>query len=177
MESSSQDRNLPASERKLQKARDDGQVARSRDLSHLAVLGGGALSLMILTLTGIPLFYPEAPWAAPLMSALGGPHRAGLIHRSSAVVFGSVFIWHLAYIGVNIARDWKNFRIFGPNSLVPGLQDLKDIVAMFKWFFGQAPRPVFDRWTYWEKFDYWAPFWGVTIIGVSGLMMWLPQPL
>jgi flagellar biosynthetic protein FlhB len=45
---SSQDRNLPASERKLQKARDDGQVARSRDLSHLAVLGAGALSLMVL---------------------------------------------------------------------------------------------------------------------------------
>lgn len=45
---SSQDRNLPASERKLQKARDDGQVTRSRDLSHLAVLGAGALSLMVL---------------------------------------------------------------------------------------------------------------------------------
>ena len=49
MEPSSQDRNLPASERKLQKARDDGQVARSRDLSHLAVLGGGSLALMGLT--------------------------------------------------------------------------------------------------------------------------------
>ncbi len=48
MESSSQDRNLPASERKLKKARDDGQVARSRDLSHLAVLGTGAVSLMVL---------------------------------------------------------------------------------------------------------------------------------
>ena len=48
MESSSQDRNLPASERKLKKARDDGQVTRSRDLSHLAVLGAGALSLMSL---------------------------------------------------------------------------------------------------------------------------------
>jgi hypothetical protein len=34
---------------------------------------------------------------------------------------------------------------------------------------------VFDHWTYWEKFDYWAPFWGVTIIGASGLMMWLPN--
>jgi cytochrome b subunit of formate dehydrogenase len=34
---------------------------------------------------------------------------------------------------------------------------------------------VFDRWTYWEKFDYWAPFWGVTIIGVSGIMMWVPH--
>jgi cytochrome b subunit of formate dehydrogenase len=64
--------------------------------------------------------------------------------------------------------------VFGPTSLIPGLQDLKDIIAMFKWFFGQGPRPVFDRWTYWEKFDYWAPFWGVTIIGVSGLVMWLP---
>lgn len=46
MESSSQDRNLPATERKLKKARDDGQVARSRDLSHLAVLGTGALALL-----------------------------------------------------------------------------------------------------------------------------------
>jgi flagellar biosynthetic protein FlhB len=49
MESSSQDRNLPASERKLQKARDDGQVTRSRDLTHLAVLGTGALSLLALS--------------------------------------------------------------------------------------------------------------------------------
>lgn len=40
MESNSQDRNLPATERKLQKAIDDGQVTRSRDLGvHLAVLG------------------------------------------------------------------------------------------------------------------------------------------
>jgi flagellar biosynthetic protein FlhB len=48
MESSSQDRNLPASERKLKKARDDGQVNRSTDLSHLAVLGVGAMAVLIL---------------------------------------------------------------------------------------------------------------------------------
>jgi flagellar biosynthetic protein FlhB len=53
MESSSQDRNLPASERKLQKARDDGQVTRSQDLSHIAVLGSGSLALMGLA----PLMY------------------------------------------------------------------------------------------------------------------------
>ena len=45
---------------------------------------------------------------------------------------------------------------------------------MFKWFFGQGPRPVFDRWTYWEKFDYWAVFWGMAIIGGSGMMLWFP---
>jgi cytochrome b subunit of formate dehydrogenase len=134
-----------------------------------------ALSLMLLTLTGISLFYPEAPWAKPLINLLGGPKTAGIIHRTNAVIFASVFFWHLAYIGIGIARDWKRFKIFGPNSLIPGPQDILDIFAMFKWFLGLAPRPKFDRWTYWEKFDYWAPFWGVTIIGVSGLLMWVPH--
>ncbi|MCK5273103.1 MAG: cytochrome C, partial [Alphaproteobacteria bacterium] len=50
----------------------------------------------------------------------------------------------------------------------------RDMVAMFTWFFGRGPRPIFDRWAYWEKFDYWAPFWGMAIIGVSGAMMWFP---
>ncbi|MCX7042544.1 MAG: cytochrome c3 family protein [Gammaproteobacteria bacterium] len=133
-----------------------------------------AVSLMILTLTGIPLFYPDAPWAKPLMTLLGGPHIAGIIHRVNAVIFASVFFWHLFYMAAKNGRNWRNFKIFGPNSLIPGLQDLKDIVSMFKWFVGKGPRPVFDRWTYWEKFDYWAPFWGVTIIGASGLVMWIP---
>ncbi len=48
MDSGSQDRNLPASQRKLQKARDDGQVSRSEDLTHLAVLGAGGLAVLVL---------------------------------------------------------------------------------------------------------------------------------
>lgn len=48
MESSTQDRNLPATPRRLQKAREDGQVPRSRDLTHLVVLGGGLATLAIL---------------------------------------------------------------------------------------------------------------------------------
>ncbi|MEI8168492.1 MAG: cytochrome C [Rhodoferax sp.] len=134
-----------------------------------------ALSLMILTLTGMPLFYPSAPWASALMTALGGPHIAGLIHRVNAVIFAAVFFWHLFYMVWGIVRDWKNFKFFGPNSMIPNLKDGMDMLGMFKWFFGKGPRPQFDRWTYWEKFDYWAPFWGVTIIGVSGLVMWLPN--
>jgi cytochrome b subunit of formate dehydrogenase len=147
------------------------RFSRTWRIAHLVF----ALSLMMLTLTGIPLFFPEAPWAKPLMTMLGGPEMAGNIHRVNAVIFAGVFVWHLFYMAFKIGRDWRNFEIFGPNSLIPGLQDLKDIVAMFKWFFGLGPRPVFDRWTYWEKFDYWAPFWGVTIIGFSGLIMWVPS--
>ena len=29
--------------------------------------------------------------------------------------------------------------------------------------------------TYWEKFDYFAVFWGVFIIGSTGLMLWFPE--
>ena len=46
---SSQEKSLPATERKLQKTREDGQGARSRDLSHLAILGAGAGCLMVWT--------------------------------------------------------------------------------------------------------------------------------
>lgn len=52
MESSSQDKNLPATPQRLQKARRDGQVPNSKDLSNLAVLGGGALVLVALLPTG-----------------------------------------------------------------------------------------------------------------------------
>jgi flagellar biosynthetic protein FlhB len=40
-----QERNLPATEKKIRKAREDGQVARSRDLAHLLVVGGGGALL------------------------------------------------------------------------------------------------------------------------------------
>ena len=52
---------------------------------------------------------------------------------------------------------------------------MSDIKAMFKWFFFLGPKPAFDRWTYWEKFDFLAVFWGVAIIGTSGLVLWFPE--
>lgn len=134
-----------------------------------------AISLMILAATGISLLYATSPWAPTVMRALGGPESAGLVHRTFAVVFAIVFIGHLVYIIGRIAGNWKTFRLFGSYSMIPNWQDLKDIYLMFRWFFGIGPRPIFDRWTYWEKFDYWAPFWGVTIIGVSGAMLWFPE--
>ncbi len=131
-----------------------------------------AISLMILVLTGMTLFYADTSWAPVVSHWLGGPRVTGVIHRIFAVAFVAIFFWHLAYVVIRLGPKWRTFKLFGPYSLVPNLQDLYDIVAMFKWFFGFAPRPNFDRWTYWEKFDYWAPFWGVTIIGISGAMLW-----
>ncbi len=133
-----------------------------------------ALTLMILTLTGMAVLYSNTAWAPVVMDLIGGPKVAAIVHRTCAVIFATVFIVQLIYFALRIGRNWRTFQWFGPNSLVPRWQDLWDMIAMFKWFFGLGPRPVFDRWTYWEKFDYWAPFWGVTIIGVSGVMLWFP---
>ena len=134
-----------------------------------------ALTLMILTLTGMAVLYSNTTWAPVVIGALGGPKVAAIIHRTCAVIFATVFIIQLIYFALRIGRNWRTFQWFGPNSLVPRWQDLWDMIAMFKWFFNLGPRPVFDRWTYWEKFDYWAPFWGVTIIGVSGVLLWFPS--
>jgi cytochrome b subunit of formate dehydrogenase len=140
-------------------------------LAHLV----GALSIMTLALTGLSILFAESSWAPVVMKMLGGPKSAGIVHRIGAIGFMSVFFIHLIYFAIHIGRQWRNFEWFGPRSLVPNWQDLTDIGAMFRWFLGLGLRPMFDRFTYWEKFDYWAPFWGMMIIGISGVMMWLPE--
>ena len=47
-DSSAQDKQLPASARKLQKAREEGQVARSRDLGHFGSMATGLGLMMVL---------------------------------------------------------------------------------------------------------------------------------
>ena len=137
-------------------------------LAHLTF----AASTIVLLLTGMTLFYAGSFWAPAVSHALGGPRVTGLIHRVFAVAFISVFLAHLVYVTARIIQHRRTFKWFGPTSLVANPHDFVDIYLMFRWFVGAGPKPLFDKWTYWEKFDYWAPWWGVIIIGVSGAMMW-----
>ena len=134
----------------------------------------GAISIMLLVLTGTTVLYADSFWAPTVIRFLNGPENAALLHRAGAIGFMVIFFGHLIYFAIHIGRQWRTFRWFGPDSLVPRWQDFKDAYAMFLWFFGRGEKPLFDRWTYYEKFDYWAPFWGMFIIGVSGLMLWFP---
>ncbi len=61
MADDAQDRHLPASGRKIQKARSEGQVARSRDLGHLAALGAGLALLVAFA-------QPLTAWMGQLLS-------------------------------------------------------------------------------------------------------------
>jgi cytochrome b subunit of formate dehydrogenase len=139
-------------------------------IAHLAF----ALLTMTLVLTGTSALFSNTSWAPLVAKALGGASGMALIHRVAAALFVGIFVSHFIYVMQKLLRD-KNFRWFGPDSLVPNWKDLQDMIGMFKWFMGAGPKPRFDRWTYFEKFDYWAVFWGVTIIGGSGLMLAIPH--
>jgi cytochrome b subunit of formate dehydrogenase len=70
-------------------------------------------------------------------------------------------------------RSWWKF-IFGPESMMLNRRDWREFVGSLKWFVNKGPRPAYGRWTYWEKFDYFAVFWGVAVIGMTGLILWFP---
>ncbi len=132
-----------------------------------------AVSTMALVLTGTTLLFAHTGWAKAVMALLGGPENQAIVHRAAAIIWLGVFFTHLAIVIRNIARN-PDFHWFGPNSMLPNLQDLGDVKAMFAWFFGRRERPEFDRFAYWQKFDYWAPFWGVAVIGISGAILFNP---
>ncbi|MBF0391954.1 MAG: cytochrome C [Alphaproteobacteria bacterium] len=134
-----------------------------------------AISTMVLALTGTSLLFAHTDWAKAVVDFIGGPRVEAIIHRVAAVTWISIFFFHLWVAGANIWRNRASFKWFGSRSLLPNWKDLRDVIGMFRWFFGLSPRPEFDRWTYWQKFDYWAPFWGAMIIGVSGLIMFFPN--
>jgi cytochrome b subunit of formate dehydrogenase len=131
-------------------------------------------SFLTLALTGMPLLFPEAPWATTLANLLGGYRVTGVLHRIAAVTMMSVFATHLFRLAHRLFVRKDYGMLWGPRSLVPQPVDLIQLLQHFRWFVGLGPRPHFDRYSYWEKFDYWAVFWGMAIIGTSGLMLWFP---
>ncbi len=133
------------------------------------------LSFLGLAATGLPVLFSDAPWAPRMARVLGGYTVVHLMHRVFATVMIGVFSVHVWRLVTRVAIR-KDYGIFwGPRSMVPQPKDLADMYGHFRWFLGLGPRPAFDRFAYWEKFDYWAVFWGMAIIGGSGLMLWFPE--
>jgi len=127
---------------------------------------------MVLTLTGMVVMFPETGWATTLIKLFGGPDDFGYVHRTAAVVFLIAVFGHAGVVLLRLSKD-KDFDWFGHDSLLPRKKDWADMKGQFGWFFGKGDAaPRFDRWAYWEKFDYWAVYWGALVIGLSGLILW-----
>jgi cytochrome b subunit of formate dehydrogenase len=135
------------------------------------------ISFLTLALTGMSLKFSYTGWAVVLSKFFGGFESAGYLHRFAAVVMIGVFSTHL-YDLLKMKRkefgSWKKL-LSGDYSMVFNKKDLKDFIGSLKWFLGKGERPDYGRWTYWEKFDYFAVFWGMIIIGSTGLTLWFPE--
>ena len=132
-------------------------------LQHIAMF----LSVIALIITGIPLKYADTSWAIAFFRAIGGVEMSGLIHRAGASVLIGVGVAHLFY--TVIAREGRyNFL-----ELLPKVKDVTDVIHNVLYFFGfSKDRPKFGRFSYFEKFDYWAVYWGMVIMIGSGLILW-----
>ncbi len=133
------------------------------------------VSFLGIVVTGLPLLYSRSDWAVWLARVLGGFGVMGFSHRVFAILLTALFLYHLAQIlyWVLIRKEWG--VLWGSNSLVPQPRDIVDIVKNFLWFFGLGPRPKFGRFAYWEKFDYFAVFWGMPVIGMTGYILWFDE--
>lgn len=124
-------------------------------------------SCILLIITGLPLKFHDASWAPVVFSLMGGIKTSGLIHRIAATGLICVGTYHLGYIILSSYGRWN----FG--QLIPALKDFRDVFQQLKYFIGiSGERPKFRRFSYVEKFDYWAVYWGMVIMICSGAMLW-----
>ncbi|MDY0189870.1 MAG: cytochrome c3 family protein [Desulfuromonas sp.] len=143
---------------------------------HLLVI----VSFLLLSLTGLPLKFYDQHWAQVMMDFYGGTANAAYGHRIGACitfVYFGMALWlsfNFLFLRKDIPGMWLQ-RLFGPDSLMPNLRDIQDVTNMVRWFLHKGPKPTFERWNYWEKFDFIAVFWGMFAIGGSGLMLWFPE--
>lgn len=124
-------------------------------------------SVIILIITGLPIKFPNSSISKFMMSVMGGISTQGILHRIGAVLLIGFYVFHTLYTIFN--KDGRRDFV----QLLPKPRDIKDIFQMIKYFFGFAKdKPKFDRFSYIEKFDYWAVYWGGIVMVGSGLIMW-----
>ncbi|HEX6212432.1 MAG TPA: hypothetical protein VF136_16755 [Methylomirabilota bacterium] len=143
---------------------------RTERITHALLI----VSFLGLAATGLPLRFADEAWAAWLARFWGGVGAAGTLHRLCAALLIGVFLFHVGRVLVRLLVRRERGLLWGPSSMVPQPRDLAEMYQHFRWFLGRGTRPRFDHFTYWEKFDYWAVFWGMLIIGGSGLLLWFP---
>ncbi|MBE3575913.1 MAG: cytochrome b/b6 domain-containing protein [Firmicutes bacterium] len=129
-----------------------------------------ALSTAVLIITGFAIKYRHTFWAPGVVAAFGGFRNLFYAHLTAAVLLFISIAYHLVYLVCN----YRPRRDGWP--MMPTWQDVRDCIHHLKYLAGlEKERPHFGRYTYLEKFEYWAVGWGIVIMGISGLVLWFPE--
>ena len=145
-----------------------------------------ASCVIVLVLTGMPLKFHDTFWAQPVYAFFGGIKVAPIVHKIAGTVLLLLFVFHLGYIVYCIFADLiiplhkkKELKLVTvvksimTHPIMPSWKDVRDIIDLLKYLlFITNERPAGDKFTWKEKFDYWAPFWGIVIMVSTGLIMW-----
>jgi cytochrome b subunit of formate dehydrogenase len=136
------------------------RMTSSQRWQHLVLL----ISFTVLAITGFALKYPDS-WLSDIPGM--GEKVRGLVHRiAGAVMIGASF-YHLCY--AILSREGRRLIL----DLLPEPKDATDIVGVLRYYLGLGgSKPVFKRFTYAEKAEYWALVWGVMVMAVTGVMLW-----
>jgi cytochrome b subunit of formate dehydrogenase len=128
------------------------------------------VSCLVLIITGLPLKFHDTGWARLFFQLIGGVELSALIHRIGAIGLIGVGFFHLAYSAVTrIGR--RDFF-----ALIPMPKDVVDLYKMVRYYIGRSTEKArFGRFSYVEKFDYWAVYWGMVIMITSGLFLWFEE--
>ncbi len=129
------------------------------------------VTFLVQSATGLARMYIETAWGQQLAYLFGGYEASRTVHIYVGILMLVGFLIHIVYLLAKI--NWQRLAadLSGPDSLLPRFVDIKHFFQHVGWFVGLQKQPDFDRWGYWEKFDYWAVFWGMVVIGITGMML------
>ncbi len=126
-----------------------------------------AISVIFLMLTGLPMKFNELAISKAIISLFGGIDIARTIHHIAGAGLTLASIIHIFYI--TLTKEGRYNFI----ELLPKYKDVLDAIHNIKYFLGkEKERPKFGRFSYVEKFDYWAVYWGCVIMVGSGIALW-----
>lgn len=129
-----------------------------------------ATSFTTLVLTGWPLTTHGVGASHALVEVFGGFAATAIIHRVAAIMMVISCVYHVGWLLWKASKRQLRF------SMLPTPKDLKDVIHNLGYFVGlKKDRPRFPRYSYFEKFDYWAVFWGVAVMVGSGTLRWFPD--
>lgn len=142
-----------------------------------------AISFILLVFTGMPIKFAEAEWAHWAVTAFGGLTSARWIHRVAGVILIGIFLYHITYLlTLGVQRIQSDRRAGIRKSLFQRImafpmmitpRDILQFGQLMAYLVGlRKHRPQFGHYNFGEKFEYWAVFWGVPVMGLSGIALW-----
>lgn len=127
-------------------------------------------SFTVLGLTGLPIKFSHMDFAKVIMSWFGSFDAMFMAHVFAGWTMVFACVYHLAWLFV------RGFQRKLGIAIIPSLKDVTDVVDTIKYYIGATDVPPhYDRYSYKEKFDYLAVFWGMFVIGGSGIFMTFPE--